>query len=149
MPRDDFVCAADINKFLGIGFHHPDNFLNIAGHQLKAFLALPEGSLGDYALRDVAENDDMLAGGIRRCRGVVYEKLRTVTTEEFDIPALILLLHESGPGLIELLGCWVKGGNGMPYQSFWLRAKDREGCRVGFDADTLIVENQNSVQSIL
>src|SRR5208337_132104 len=62
---------------------------------------------------------------------------------------LIFLLQEYCPFFGEGLRFGEELGNRMSHQEVSVHAKNCECCRVGFDAGSLVVENQNAVEGIL
>src|SRR5208337_3186660 len=62
---------------------------------------------------------------------------------------LILFLQEYCPFFGEALRFGKELGNRMSHQEVSVHAKNGECRRVGFDAGSLVVENQNAVEGIL
>lgn len=62
---------------------------------------------------------------------------------------LIFFLQEYCPFFSEALRFGEELGNRMSHEEVSVHAKNGECCRVGFDAGSLVVENQNAVQGIL
>ena len=62
---------------------------------------------------------------------------------------LIFLFQKASPIFSKALGIGVELAKRMSEELFLFRTKNRKGCRVGFDAGALGVQNQNGVQGIL
>src|SRR5271156_6063118 len=146
---DGFVRLTDVNNFLRIGIHHPENFLNVVGHELEAMFTFFKGVFGIQLLRDVAEDDDVTTRNVVRRGCVIGKQRRAIASKELGASTLIFLLQKASPIVGERLGIRVELAKRMSEELFLVCTKNREGCRVGFDADALIVQNQNAVQSVL
>src|SRR5208283_5094309 len=67
----------------------------------------------------------------------------------FGTAMLILLLQEYCPFFGEALRFAEELGNRVPHQEVSVHTKNGKCCRVGLDAGSLVVENQNAVEGIL
>ena len=62
MAGDGLISGIHKERFLGFGIDHPEDFLDVVRHLLKAFLAFEERHLGPTAFGDVTQNHYVLAG---------------------------------------------------------------------------------------
>src|SRR5438552_287856 len=105
---DGFVCFTDVDNFLRVGIHHPENLLNVVGHQLKAIFTFFQTAFSIHFLRDVAEYDDMTTRNEVRGGSVIGKQWRAIASNEIGTPPLIFLLQKASPIFNEVLGVRVE-----------------------------------------
>src|SRR5208283_6027578 len=115
---DGFVCLTDVNNFLRVGIHHPEDFLNVVGHELEAILTFFEAAFGIHLLRNVAEDDHMTTRNIIRGGCVIDKQRRAIASNEIGTPTLIFLVQKASPIVSEALGVRVELAKRMSKELF-------------------------------
>ena len=89
VPGNCCIGRVDVCELLRVCVHHPEDFLNVVGHVLEAFLASSEGN-DSACVRSVTSQriKHMPAGQVVRCGSKVHKQSCSVACDEF-VPDLV------------------------------------------------------------
>src|ERR1700740_2821859 len=123
--------------------------MNIVRHLTEPFLALASCVLRFQAFCNVTENHHVPTREVVGRRGVSHRNLRAARANQLDLSALAAAFEKDAPLSLELLGVGIELRKGMADENSRRRSEESKGRWIRVQADSLIVENQDAVESMV